>query len=434
MNKKVKLVYDSLYWLNFVIILFISITIYLTIDKVIMDDKARDFLEAARYLPHIAWKVPTYSITLFLLIGIVNAARARLLKASSQWTPYSYLIDLFFLILISNTLNFNYNGYFLFLIAGLFLYTSPISIRLIILILALISFIIFDYDLFSVRMNLLSFKDYVEYYQLNTKIYLYGIKSVLSSLNLMMIILYFYLLINSKIRENKEFIRLNNALKQNLTELEIANEKLEEAGRLKERNRLAQEIHDILGHSLTCISTGLEASIEVVGSSSSLLKTQLQKIKNVSDKGLSDIRRSVKQLKQDIIDETTLIKSINELVDNINISGKHRVEFKIEGTPVIIEHDEELTVYRLVQESLTNSIRHGKAKHISITITYDTPDLHIRISDDGKGCDKIISGFGLSHLKEQISFLGGQVSFNSASDTGFDTHAIIPLRRNKTND
>lgn len=434
MKKKVQLVYCSLYGLNLIIILFISFTICLTIYKIIDDDKARNFLEAARYLPHIAWQVPIYSIISFLLIGLTNIMRFKILDEESRWIPYFYIIDLFLLILISYTLNFSYNGYFLFLIAGLFLHSSSISTRLIIMVLALGSFIIFDYDLFTVRMNMLSFQDYVEYYKPSTKIYLYSIKSISTSINLIMIILHFYLLINSKIRENKEFIHLNNTLKKKLMELEIANEKLEEAGKMKERNRLAHEIHDILGHSLTCISMGLEASLEVADDTQPALNKQLLKIKKVSDKGLRDIRRSVRQLKQDVIDETTLITSIKELVDNINILGKQKVNLQIKGPPVIVEYDEEFTVYRLIQESLTNSIRHGKAEKIDIHIEYLLPDLYLAIKDNGTGCSKINNGFGLSHMKEQVKILGGKISYKSNTGKGFQTSAIIPLRRNRVND
>ncbi len=433
-DKRVRLVYRALYGINFIIVLFISFTICLTIYKIIDDDKARGFLEAARYLPHVAWKVPTYSIILFLCIGLSNIVRFNVLDEESRGVPYFYILDLFFLILISYTLNFSYNGYFLFLIAGLFLHNSSFPIKLIIMILALFSFIIFDYDLFTVRMNMLSFQDYVEYHQPTMKIYLYSIISILTSLNLIMIILHFYLLINSKIRENKEFIKLNNKLKNNLEKLEIANGKLEEAGRLKERNRLAHEIHDILGHSLTCISTGLEASLEVVDSSQTSLNSRLQKIKKVSDKGLRDIRRSVKQLKQDAIDDTTLIESIKELVENINLIGRQKVEYTIEGTPISLEHDEKLSVYRLIQESLTNSIRHGNADRITVCLDYQLPDLKIMVIDNGTGCSKINDGFGLSHMKEQVNLLGGEITYQSKINKGFRTTAIIPLRRNRIND
>jgi len=429
MKNRVKVVYEILYVLNFLIILFISLTIYMTIYKVSSDGKARDFLEVASYLPQVAWKVPTYSLILFTIIGLSNVLKFRSFNSDSTIPLYLYLIDIVLLTVISYTLNFSYNGYFLFIIAGLYLQPSWISIRMIIMVLALICFIFFDYDLFTVRMNMLSFQDYAQYFQPQIQFYLYSAKSILTSANLILIIFYFYLLINSKIRENKEFIRLNNTLKSNLKELEIANEKLEEAGRLKERNRLAHEIHDILGHSLTCISTGLEASLEVAGGSSSVLRKQLVKIKRVSDKGLQDIRRSVKELKADTIKERTLIESVEELASNINHLGKQKVILSITGTPSEMDHDEELTVYRLIQESLTNSIRHGKALTIHVSVTFSTTNLHLEINDNGIGCSKINKSFGLSHMEKQVKMLGGSIQHQSKETRGFRTTASLPLRR-----
>ncbi|MDC7239161.1 MAG: sensor histidine kinase [Spirochaetales bacterium] len=428
MEKKVRLVYGSLYALNLIIILFISLTICLTIYKINADGMARTFLEEARYLPHVAWKVPTYSILLFLVLGISEVLKLLFGKEDSLWLLYLYLLDLFLLTLISYSLNFSYNVIYLYIIAGLFLHPTGISMRLLILTLALGCFIIFDYDLFSVRVNLLSFKDYVDYHSPQRRIYLYSIKSILTSINLMMIILHFYILINSKIRENKEFIRLNDALKKNLRELNIANGKLEEAGRMKERNRLAHEIHDILGHSLTCISTGLEASLEVAGESPPLLLRQLRKIKKLSDKGLKDIRRSVNELKEDAIGGSSLIPSLKELVENINIPGRQKVMLSIEGKARVMDHDEELTIYRMIQESLTNSIRHGRAYRIVVVLYLKETEVSIEIQDNGSGADQIVEHFGLSHMKEQIAILGGSLAHQSRPGEGFYTKATIPLR------
>ena len=428
MEKKVRLVYGALYALNLLIILFISLTICLTIYRINADDMARNFLEQARYLPHVAWKVPTYSILLFLVLGISEILKTLFGSEDSLWLLYLYLLDIFILTLISYSLNFSYNVIYLYIIAGLFLHPTGFSVRLLILTLALGCLIIFDYDLFSVRVNLLSFKDYVDYHSPQTRIYLYSIKSILTSINLMMIILHFYILINSKIRENKEFIRLNDALKKNLEELNIANSKLEEAGRMKERNRLAHEIHDILGHSLTCISTGLEASLEVAGGSSPLLIRQLSKIKKLSDKGLKDIRRSVNELKEDAIGGSDLIPSLQELVENINIPGRQKVMLSIEGENRAMDHDEELTVYRMIQESLTNSIRHGKADRIVVVIYFSPANISIEIQDNGSGADAIVEHFGLSHMKEQIAILGGSIEHQTNQGEGFYTKAFIPLR------
>ena len=428
MKNRVKKIYEALYWLNFIIIAFISLTICMTIYKICHDYQARDFLEMARYLPHIAWKVPSVSIALCIILGLSNILKSTVFIQQQSKVIVLYLLDILIFGLITYTMNFSYKGYFLYICAGVFLQIQGMSIRLIMLALALGCYTFFDYDLLTVQVNMLPFQEYINYYNPTRQFYLYGIKSFLESLNLILVMIFFYILINSKIRENKEFILLNSRLKKNINELNIANEKLEEAGRMKERNRLAHEIHDILGHSLTCISTGLEACMEVASQENPRLKKHIFKIKKVSDKGLLDIRRSVRELKSDVIDEASLIESVKELIKGINSLGKQTVTLSIDGIIQSMQHDEELTVYRLIQESTTNSIRHGKAIRIHIGMCFEKMKLTIRISDDGKGCSSITKNFGISHMEEQIAILGGEIRFISKEGSGFTTIAHLPLR------
>ncbi len=429
MQLRVKQIYNALYGLNYIITAFLSMTICLTIYKICNDYQARDFLEMARYLPHVAWKVPTYSLALLSAIGISNILKHKVFYGQTTKIIILYLTDLILFGLITYTLNFSYKGFFLFVCAGLFLHIQGMTLRLVILIVTLSCYILFDYDLLTVQVNMVPFQEYMDYYHPTTQFYLFGIKSFLESINLILVMAFFYLFIQSKIRENKEFIQLNSRLKNNLAELKLANEKLEEAGRMKERNRLAHEIHDILGHSLTCISTGLEACMEIAGQTASPLGKQLKKIKDVSDKGLLDIRRSVKELKSDVIDEASLLKAVRDMVENINSLGKQDAQLTIVGEYPAMQHDEELTVYRLIQESTTNSIRHGKARHIEIVMKFQESSLFVEISDDGVGCPKILKNFGLSHMEEQVNMLGGNLRFITEKEKGFRTIARIPLRR-----
>jgi signal transduction histidine kinase len=88
--------------------------------------------------------------------------------------------------------------------------------------------------------------------------------------------------------------------------------------------------------------------------------------------------------------------------------------------------DEDDVIYRVVQESITNAIRHGKASEIYITIDRRDGDLHIIISDNGVGCDSVTEGFGLHHMKERLEMLGGHMEYTG--NAGFTIHALIPIR------
>ena len=91
-----------------------------------------------------------------------------------------------------------------------------------------------------------------------------------------------------------------------------------------------------------------------------------------------------------------------------------------------LDQDEEDVLYRIVQESITNAIRHGKATHIDVRMERVDNDLRIRIADNGKGCDNIQSGFGLHHMQERIDMLKGTLSYSGKD--GFVIEAVVPIR------
>ena len=93
--------------------------------------------------------------------------------------------------------------------------------------------------------------------------------------------------------------------------------------------------------------------------------------------------------------------------------------------------DEENAIFRIIQESVTNAIRHGKATKIVIVISSQNDNLEIVVSDNGCGCKNLIDGFGITHMKERIALLHGSIGF--ISHNGFTVEALLPLRE-KQND
>jgi len=428
MEKPLGYIYHIILLLNLAIVTLFSLVMYQTTYLVCEADQARVFLEQARYLPHIPWHVPVYAITSFLLLAVSGYVKSRLDESQFVLTFLIFLADIAITFFIAYNLNFSYKGLFLFLGVGAFFFISYLPLRYLAIALVMLGYIFTDYDIISVQLNLVSLQDYIGFYSPSTQIPLYSIRSTLESLNLVMVILFFQFLIQSKIRENKEFIKVNNELSDKLYQLEILQVKLEESARLKERNRLAHEIHDILGHSLTSISTGLEACIELSRVGSQELHRRLMKIRSVTNKGLTEIRRSVRELKSDAIAKSSLLNAVQEMINDANALGDRSVSFVIIGNAIAIDEDEEKTVYRLVQESLTNSFKHSRSTDITVTFNYSNHQLMVTIADNGVGCETIRKQFGLEHIEEQIAILGGSVHFESAPNCGFRTYATIPLR------
>jgi len=401
---------------------------YFTVYRICEDDRAFAFLKMARCLPAVPWMVPTLACGLFAGVGGISVLQRRC-RSRQLLVFAAYVVDLALCCWVSYILNLSYKGMFLFLIAEAFLNFQAIPLRVLSLILTGAAFVAFDYDFATVIMKMVSFHDYLDYYGPQVQLLLYGAKTALESINLILVIVFFYQLIQGKIRENKEFIELNAELEQNLETLKRVTEENEEAARIKERNRLAHDIHDILGHSLTCIDTGLEASIALASEADGELVAQLRKIKRFADVGLSDIRRSVRALGKDAIQSQSIIESLGELVGDINSARIRRASLEIEGEPVPLDYDERQAVYRIVQESITNSINHGEAANIMVRLSFRDQELELLSQDDGKGCERIEKNFGLSHMEEQAALLGGRIEFRSSVGEGFTIRATLPVRR-----
>ncbi|MFA5468043.1 MAG: sensor histidine kinase [Sphaerochaetaceae bacterium] len=429
MDKSLSIVYNTILLLNLIIVGFLSIVIFQTTYLICEADQAWNFLEQARYLPHVPWHVPLYTLAGFLLLVISGIFKWKLEGKRDGSAFILIIIDIMLCFFIAYNLNFSYKGLFLFLGVGAFLFIGNGPLRYLTIALVMISYIFSDYDIISVRLNLVSLQDYISFYGSSLQIPLYSIKSTLESLNFILVILFFQFLVQSKVRENKEFIRLNNELSDKLHQLEILQEELEKSARLKERNRLAHEIHDILGHSLTSISTGLEACLELAKGRGKELYSRLEKIKQVTNRGLTDIRRSVRELKSDAIERSSLLTALNDLVNDANAIGHQNVNLIIIGNAVTLDDDEEQTVYRIVQESMTNSFRHSRSTNINITLAYSEKQLAVTIADDGEGCEMVNKHFGLVHIEERIAFLAGSVTFETALGKGFTTKAVIPIRK-----
>ncbi|MDV3427742.1 MAG: sensor histidine kinase, partial [Bacillota bacterium] len=200
----------------------------------------------------------------------------------------------------------------------------------------------------------------------------------------------------------------------------------------RERNRLAREIHDTLGHALTGISVGIDACLTTIDISSEATKRQLDVIANVARQAIKDVRRSVNKLRPDALESLSLEEAINNMITNISKVTKANIFFSDQLKSLKFKPDEEDTIYRIVQEGITNAIRHGEATEIYITISRKDKQLNIVISDNGIGCTEIKKGFGLRHIKERVGLLNGTVEYDGSH--GFLINVNIPIRWGEVND
>jgi signal transduction histidine kinase len=203
-------------------------------------------------------------------------------------------------------------------------------------------------------------------------------------------------------------------------ELIATRELLANSSRLAERERISRELHDTLGHHLTALSLNLEAASHMANGTA---LAQVQRAQEVTKSLLSDVREVVSALRQE--EPVRLRESLNALVETVNEPRIHLTvpEDLIVSDPVIAH-----TLLRCVQESITNAIRHARARNLWIELVRVDGAIEVRARDDGRGVPQITFGHGLAGMRERLELVGGRLIVHSNPGKGFDINASIPLR------
>ena len=334
---------------------------------------------------------------------------------------------------IVGVMNFNYNGLFFLVFTGVMYHAKGDKGKYLVICLALISFLLTDSKLLSINFELYSINDYFNFYDASLQQYLLGGYNLLNSLNIILFIIYCILMIQQQRGTIDEVNLLYEEIRKTNQDLENANHQLKEyakiterMGETKERNRLAREIHDTLGHTLTGISVGIDACIAMVELAPAEAKAHLERISEVARNGLLEIRRSVNELKPDALERLGLESSITKMITDMKSVTDMQIFFDCRIRPLKFDEDEESAIYRVIQESLTNAMRHGKASRVRIVMERQEDTAVLTINDNGIGCGEIKNGFGTKHIMERIGMLNGTVEFKS--ENGFSVIARIPIR------
>ena len=434
-QKKIMTTRIILFIVNLVVVIFMSGIIYNGTELICNNGLARNFLEKIQYMPTIPWKAALYSISLVVVLLITMVMRETIFKDKKMILYLFSVLDIVLCVGVIVCLNMSNKGILLIAITNIILYIDGTKRRGLFVLVVILTYIVLDYDILSVKVSILSVNDYIQYYDASKRLYIFGIRNILTSVNEVIFIVFMVFVIQRQIEENQQIKELYGEIYQSREELKIVNiqiqsyaKKSEEMARIKERNRLAREIHDTIGHTLTGIATGLEACIELSEKNMERTKVQIVKIAELARSGLVDVRRSVSQLRPDALERFSLIPAIQKLSQDINDCTKTTVTVDIKGQVPILSGDEEETIYRIVQEGITNAVRHGNAQIITIVLQFKNKELMIDISDDGSGCMEINHGFGLKNIHERVQMLRGYVEFISSVGNGFNLKVNLPLR------
>jgi signal transduction histidine kinase len=200
---------------------------------------------------------------------------------------------------------------------------------------------------------------------------------------------------------------------------------VEELATTKERNRLAREIHDSLGHYLTVVNVQIGAARTVLEQDRPRALDHLSKAQALTQEGLAEVRHSVAALRASPTESRPLPDALATLVQQWNAAGL-KTTLTVSGVVQALTPRTNLTLYRAAQEALTNVAKHAHANKVHIVLIYEHDRVQLAIKDDGIGSDNSKAGFGLLGVHERVQLLKGTARSSSQPGKGFTLEVEIP--------
>jgi signal transduction histidine kinase len=226
--------------------------------------------------------------------------------------------------------------------------------------------------------------------------------------------------------------------------LEIERDQQAEIAAAAERTRIARELHDIVSHSLSVVITLADAAAIVSRADPGQGAEAMTEVSEVGRRALADMRAMLGVLRTDEsprlgspsgslpeLAPQPGVAELGALVEQIRATGL-AAEVAVEGPSFPLGAAAELTVYRIVQEALTNALRHAEARRALVTITYDNPEVRVRVADDGPASGPLPApsqlrapGHGLDGMRERVALHGGTLRAGPAAGGGWLVEAIL---------
>lgn len=250
---------------------------------------------------------------------------------------------------------------------------------------------------------------------------LYNLAMQLFSYISLIIILY---LMKANNEERERIEQLNIELKKSNNMLQDYSIKLKELTISEERNRVAQELHDSLGHSLMGLAMHLDFAENVIENQPGKAKEIVVKCRQMVGESIKGLRKTVYELKEEG-GINNLEKDIYTLKDGFTVGCTVKININFEKALEKLGPFTKNVIYKTVQEGLTNGVKHGKATEFFIDLSISDKYILIKVKDNGIGCSNIIKSTGIKGIEDRIEKLGGTVKLSH--ENGFEILAQIPI-------
>ncbi|QRN93316.1 sensor histidine kinase [Archangium violaceum] len=198
---------------------------------------------------------------------------------------------------------------------------------------------------------------------------------------------------------------------------------LKELAVVEERNRLAREIHDGLGASLSSMIIQTEYILGMAREDS--LRSEIQELKTTAEESIEELRRNLQMMREDF----ELTQGLEDYVKTFSQRTQLDIRFERGGLVRKLSPDAQLALFRILQECLSNAVKHAQPKRVDVKLDYDLEQVHLSVRDDGKGFDpgRTPRGhYGLLNMRERAMKLGGNLIVDSAPGAGTRVSFSLP--------
>ena len=419
------IVKNTMFILNVIIVLFYVAVIAITTKYIIGNDLARSFLDKVMYMPTAPVYIISGSVGLLLCLAYCVYYR-EFNNIRNKTINYLYsLLEVVISVILIFLIYLSYNGIILFVFCDC-MYHLKKGLKYQVLLVALgLIYLLANYEIVTYFYPLVNIEEYFLVYDASIRNCLIIIKRLLEGFNIILFIIFMIIYILKQIQEN-EYIS------KKLSMVAMINKKMqkyvivtEKFGEKNERKRLARELHDTIGHALAGMAVGVDACITMIDKNPQLAKAQLKIISKAIRKGMKDVRNSLNKMRPDFLQQYRLKEAIEKMKEEISDVTDLKINLNYQIDETGFDTKIEDILFRVIQESITNSIRHGLATVVDIDIYKENNLLCLKIKDNGKGCKAINYGFGLKQMVERVPQIRGDINFYS--ENGFTTEIKIPL-------
>ncbi|GAA2119493.1 sensor histidine kinase [Actinomadura napierensis] len=224
--------------------------------------------------------------------------------------------------------------------------------------------------------------------------------------------------------------RYVQAVEERAATLEHEREQLDLIAAQRERESIARELHDIVAHSVTVMLIGVRGARDVLETEPRVAARTLEQVETSAEQSLAELRRILVLLRGRHAAETRpqpSLADLDELVAGYRAAGLP-VRLEIAGEPLDLPSGVELSAYRIIEEALTNALKHAGATLVTVRLSYGGADLEVRVHDDGTGTGEPgPGGHGLVGMRERVAVLGGELEMGPAPGGGFRVAARLPI-------